>query len=191
LHAAVWAERITIQRSTGYSPYYLACGLEPSLPMDILESILLKPMTRHMSTIDLVTARARQLRRKDDAILDAKNRLSRMRHIRKTLYDLEHEASIREYNFKSGDLVLVRNSRIEKELDRKSKPRWFGPMTVVRRTEGGSYILAELDGTVSKLRIGATRLIPYHARSKEIQLMANQPLQLSDNGESSVDSDSS
>ena len=37
-------------------------------------------------------------------------------------------------------------------------------MVVVRRTEGGSYILAELDGTVSKLRFAGFRVVPYHAR---------------------------
>jgi hypothetical protein len=80
------------------------------------------------------------------------------------LYDLENKNTIRNYEFERGDIVLVRNSQIEKELNRKAKSRWFGPMVVVRRTEGGSYILSEMDGSVSKLRYGATRLIPYYAR---------------------------
>jgi hypothetical protein len=52
------------------------------------------------------------------------------------------------------------------ELNRKTKPRFFGPMVVVRRNRGGAYILAELDGAVSKLSYAAFRVIPYHARSR-------------------------
>ena len=39
-------------------------------------------------------------------------------------------------------------------------------MVVVHRTQNGSYHLTELDGTVSKLRYAAFRLVPYHARSR-------------------------
>ena len=41
--AVFWAERITIQKSTGYSPYYLAHGIEPLLPFDITEATYLAP----------------------------------------------------------------------------------------------------------------------------------------------------
>ena len=37
-------------------------------------------------------------------------------------------------------------------------------MVVVRRTRGGAYILAELDGAVSRLRFAAFRVIPYAPR---------------------------
>jgi hypothetical protein len=46
------------------------------------------------------------------------------------------------------------------------KPRYLGPMIVLRRTQNGAYRLGELDGTVSKLRFAAFHLIPYHARSR-------------------------
>ena len=46
----------------------------------------------------------------------------------------------------------------------KTKPRYLGPMVVIRRTQGGSYILGELDGSLSKLRYAAFRLIPYRPR---------------------------
>jgi hypothetical protein len=59
-------------------------------------------------------------------------------------------------------VVLVRN--LGTELD-KTKPCYYGPMVVVRRTHNGAYRLAELDGMVSKLRYAAFRLIPYHAHS--------------------------
>jgi hypothetical protein len=39
-------------------------------------------------------------------------------------------------------------------------------MVIVRQTSHGAYILAELDGAVSKLRFAAFRVIPYHARRR-------------------------
>ena len=39
-------------------------------------------------------------------------------------------------------------------------------MVVVRRTQNGLYRLAELDGTISNLRVAVFRLVPYHARSR-------------------------
>ena len=80
----------------------------------------------------------------------------------------EFEAShrIKDFDFEVGSLVLVRNSRVEVELNRKTKPRYLGPMIVLRRTIGGSYLLAELDGSVSRLRFAAFRLLPYHPRSR-------------------------
>jgi hypothetical protein len=71
-----------------------------------------------------------------------------------------------DYDFKPGSLVLVRNKGIENELDRKTKEGYFGPMIVVRRNTGGAYVLAELDGSLSKLRFGAARVVPYKARSQ-------------------------
>ena len=37
-------------------------------------------------------------------------------------------------------------------------------MVVIERTKGGSYILGELDGSISKLRFAVFRLIPYYPR---------------------------
>ena len=37
-------------------------------------------------------------------------------------------------------------------------------MIVIRRMLGGSYVLGELDGSLSKLRFAAFRLIPYLPR---------------------------
>jgi hypothetical protein len=62
--------------------------------------------------------------------------------------------------------VLVLNKKVEKGKNKKSRPRYLGPMIVVNRTEGGSYRLAEVSGTVLNRKFAAFRLIPYHARSK-------------------------
>ena len=77
------------------------------------------------------------------------------------------------YVFKPGDLVLVWNSQIERELDKKSKLRYLGPYQIVRRTKAGSYVIQELDGAISRRGIARFRLIPYIPREgRELQEMA-------------------
>ena len=82
----------------------------------------------------------------------------------------EHVNSIQDYNFKLGDLVLMRNTAIEKALNKKMKPRYLGPLIVISKNKGGAYIIAELDGTLFDRPIAAFRLVPYFTR-KQITLL--------------------
>ena len=52
---------------------------------------------------------------------------------------------------------------MEKELDWKTKLQYLGPFKVLQHTQGGSYILKEMDGTVSRCGVAAFQLLPYHA----------------------------
>jgi len=59
---------------------------------------------------------------------------------------------------------LIRNTRFEKSLNRKMRPRYIRPMIVISQNHGGAYILAELNGAVLQRLIGAFQVILYYPR---------------------------
>ena len=71
-------------------------------------------------------------------------------------------------SYSPGELVLIRNHAIEKELSRKTKLQYLGPYQVICQTLGSSYILAELDGAQLARPIATFRIIPY-IRRKALQ----------------------
>jgi hypothetical protein len=75
------------------------------------------------------------------------------------------------------DLVLVHNTRIEKELNRKTKPQYLGPFVVERQTKGGTYVLREMNGVLSKRGVAAFRLVPYISRDSSILSSLANPLE--------------
>jgi len=59
-----WAERISIQKSTGFLPYRMAHGVDALLPFDLAEATYLAPpMKPNISTEDLVAMRAQMLQK--------------------------------------------------------------------------------------------------------------------------------
>lgn len=167
-HAAFWAERVTIQQSTGLSPYFMVHGVEPIFPFDLAEATFLVdlPDQQTFTSEDLIAWRTRQLMKRQEDLDSIKDKVmkARFRSIRE--FEEKFRNTIKDHDFAPGTLVLVRNSKIEYELNRKTKPRYLGPMIVLRRTLGGSYVLGELDGAISKLRYAAFRVLPYFPRSE-------------------------
>ena len=158
-----WAERVTMHKATGHSPYHMAYGVEPLLLFDLVEATFLVPIeTPAMSTMELIAHRVRQLQKCAEDLARIHDRVLQARYASVKHFLERFRHTVQDFDFAPGVLVLVRNSRVAKELDQKTKPRYLGPMVIVRRTYGGSYILAELDGTVSKIRYAAFRLLPYH-----------------------------
>jgi hypothetical protein len=164
LHSVMWAEHIIIQKSTGYSPYWIAHGTKLLFPFDLAEATYLAPPLDMMETMDLLMIWAWQLQKWKEDLEMVKERVLEACYVSVRHFLNKHQHTIRDFDFKPGALVLVRNSVIKMELNRKSKPRYLGLMVVVRRTERGAYVLTELDGTIVKTSYAAFWMVPYHAR---------------------------
>jgi hypothetical protein len=149
----------------GCSPYYAATGTHPILPFDIVEANYLLPSPDSiLSTTDLIASRAIALQKRTEDLALLRDQVHAERNRAAIRFEREHAATLHDFNFQRGDLVLVRNTAVEKALNRKMRPRYTGPLVVVSRNRGGAYILAELDGTLAHAPFAAFRVLPYFAR---------------------------
>ena len=187
---AFFADRISTSSVTGFSAFYLLHGVHPVLPFDLTEaSFMVNGFTTGMSSSDLLALRIQQLERRPADILQAAETLKKARFQSKIQFEKRFHKKLRKSLYQSGDLVLVRNTAIEKELNKKTKPRYLGPYEVDRRTKGGSYVLKEMDGAILRQGVAAFRLYPYIDRNSPIlETLADD--ELSDDSDSDSDSDS-
>jgi len=73
---------------------------------------------------------------------------------------------IKEDSYQPGDLVLICNNPIKNSVSKEQKTanKYMGPYQIQCCTQGGSYILAEMDGSILRHHVAAFRLIPYVQR---------------------------
>ena len=127
-----WADRVTVCKDTGFSPFYMAHGIDPILPFNLTEATFLVPkLEKALSYTDLIAIRARQLEKRESDLAAIKDHVLKARYTSIAQFEKENANLIRDYDFPPGSLVLVRNTRIENDLSRKTKPRYLGPLLVV------------------------------------------------------------
>ena len=137
--------------------------------MDIAEATYLLPAPVSMiSTSELIAQRAIALQKRAEHVAALRSRVFQARVDAARRFEEEHRATTKDFDFQPGRLVLIRNTAIEKSLNRKMRARYLGPVVIVSRNRGGAYIVAELDGSVFDRPIAAFRVIPYFARTETI-----------------------
>lgn len=167
LPKVLMAERITIRPSTGYSPYYLAHGIEPSLAIDMTEDTPLGRAAQvFASEAETVRFRESETKTRKHELEGVAQALARIRRAQAEKYVQQHPGAARLEVYKRGDLVLRHNSA---RTD-KSQPRWHQPSVVIQRTRMNNYIIVpihevgEMDYSAKPSHVGARRVHRYHAR---------------------------
>jgi transposase InsO family protein len=91
LHRALWADRISVKRSTGETPAYLVLGQEHVLPIELSiptwQTIQWGKIT---DTESLIAARAKQFERRDHRLEESVDRTVRLRYEGKEWFDNRH-----------------------------------------------------------------------------------------------------
>src|SRR5882724_6578482 len=161
-HSVFWFDHVTICQLTGYSPFFMAHSVEVVLPFDIVEATyLLPPLDTPASAEDLIAHCAQQLLKWPEDLCDMADQVLKARKLSAAQFMSHFASTIIDYNLLVGSLVLVWNSSVKKELNRKTKARYLGLMVVIHQSKGGAYILAEMDGTVSRLGYASLCVVPY------------------------------
>lgn len=89
---AFFADKITIRRSTGFSPYFLMFGTDPVLPFDLTEAtFLVKGFKSGMSTAELLALRLRQLEKRPADVERAAQTIVRARIRSKAQFEQKFE----------------------------------------------------------------------------------------------------
>src|SRR5258708_25439949 len=129
-YSVFWSEHITPRKHMGCSPYFAVTGTHPLIPLDVVEAnYLLPPPDSLLSSTDLIARYAIALQKRQGDLAWLKDRVHTECNCATICFEWEHSATITNFNFGQGDLILVHNTSIEKALNWKMHARYFGPMT--------------------------------------------------------------
>ncbi|KAL5478642.1 hypothetical protein ACEPAI_1919 [Sanghuangporus weigelae] len=111
-YSVFWAERITVQKATGMSPYYMVHGVEPILPFDLAEATYLAPpVDTPIPTMELIATCTKQLQKHPEELDRIARLVSDAWHAYARQFEEIHKAQIKDYDFQPGRLVLLQNTR--------------------------------------------------------------------------------
>ncbi|KAK4690749.1 hypothetical protein P7C70_g9499, partial [Phenoliferia sp. Uapishka_3] len=168
LPMVLFADRISMRRTTGMTPFAMLYGTEAVLPIDQNEDtwIISDWKDEKYTRSELLRARFAQLERKSDLLIKAAEKLKAARLASVLYHDRVNAHRLRD-PLKEGVLVLVHNAKLDTLHGGKFLPRWTGPYRVSTRLKKGSYLLEELDGTRMKRVYAARRVRRYYPRGRK------------------------
>ncbi|KAJ3831400.1 hypothetical protein F5878DRAFT_549603, partial [Lentinula raphanica] len=110
------------------------------------------------TTVDLIAIRILQLQRRDAKLRlsYAKVRASRQRAIDDQLK--RHGGRYDFHEYEEGMYVWLRESQLETQKGNKTDWTYSGPYIIHEKTDNGSFVLRELDGTIMRGHANAQRL---------------------------------
>ena len=109
--------------------------------------------------------RTRQLQCRDEDLEEATLHLQCMRLKGKERHDDKH--SIRVEELTVGHVVLLHDTRREKDMSRKLSFKWLGPYRICDAVKDkGTYMLEELDGSRLSGTFAGDRLKRFHPRQR-------------------------
>ena len=139
-------------------------GTHPLLPLHITEATyLLPPPDAPLSSTYLIAWHTVALQKHQSHLAALASDVYTTQIKAAIHFEQEHAATIIKYDFKFGDLVLIRNTAIEKSLNHKMCARYLSPLIIILQNKGGAYIVSELNGSVFGWPIAAFQVIPYFA----------------------------
>jgi hypothetical protein len=110
------------------------------------------------------------MRQLDQRILNetqAAETLRNSRKANKAYFDLNKRLRNQQQQLHVGDLVLLHNSRSERQHSRKLNDNWFGPYRIREVIESSTYYrLEELDGTHLAASFAGNRLKRFFSRTE-------------------------
>src|SRR5579862_3314307 len=167
LPLALWADRISIRRTTGFSAFELLYGRDCLLPIELsLESWSVVDWEGEITTReDLLTSRMRQLDQRNLHEAHAATNLRNSRLGNKAHFDSTKRLRSAEQQLHVGDLVLLHNTIIQHSHSRKLDDQWRGPYRIREVPENSTfYRLEELDGTLLAASFAGNRLKRFFTR---------------------------
>lgn len=151
--AAVWASRVRVHSTTGFSPFYLVYGRDPKIPGDALQPYIC-PSTVEEDEKTVATRAVSEMDRIVEHRSLAESRLKEMGAKDKERWD----ATIKPRDYAVGDLVLLKH-----EGNFGLEPSFKGPFIIKEAYEDyGTYSLETLEGEELKSRVHKDRLKRAH-----------------------------
>ena len=118
----LWADRISIRKGLGCSPFFMVTGAHPILPLDIQEATWLVELPDQMlSTAELIGYRAQALAKHRQHVIEMRTRIDKRKREWLIKYEKDYNMTIKDLMFQAGDLVLIRNTEVESSLDKKNE----------------------------------------------------------------------
>lgn len=152
-YAALWADRMTVKKTTGYTPYHLMYGSQCIIPVELeTESWYVSNWKYPMTEKELLAARVKQLAKREIDIAQATAKLKEERLKSKAYFD--KNKNIRKEKLKEGDLVLMFESHLEVRITKKFKILWTGPYVILKVHENGTYLISQLDYSATEVVAG-------------------------------------